>query len=163
VSSTLSNVCSSAIGQFQITVNKIPEPNPKSGYICVNKNGSSFTILSGLSSNNTTFEWYNANATTLMPSETGSSITVTTPDIYGVKATNTLTNCSSQIVTATVLSSSPPTVVDFTVTEAFEDNQTVSVSATGTNGGDFEYKLDYGPYQDSPIFEIFLLENIKSR
>ena len=152
VSSTLSGICTSAVGEFQIIVNKIPEPNPKSGFICVNRNGSSFTIESGISANNTTFEWYNNNATTLIPSATSSSLNVTIPDTYGVKATNTLTNCSSQIIAVSVLPSSPPTVVNFTVTDAFEENQTISIATSG-NGGDYEYKLDFGTYQDSPIFE----------
>ena len=152
ITSTLSSVCSSVIGEFQITVNKIPEPNPKSGYICVNRNGSSYTIQSGISPNNIIFEWYNNNASTLMPSATGSSLNVTIPDTYGVKATNAITNCSSQIIAVSVLPSSPPTVVNFTVTDAFEDNQTVTIAASG-NGGDYEYKLDFGSYQDSPIFE----------
>ncbi|MFI0490471.1 T9SS type B sorting domain-containing protein [Flavobacterium sp.] len=41
--------------------------------------------------------------------------------------------------------------VDWTVTNAFADNQIVTVSATAP--GNYLYQLDYGPFQDSPIFE----------
>ncbi len=45
------------------------------------------------------------------------------------------------------------TLVDFTwtVTEAFSDNQMVTVTASGP--GDYLYQLDDGPFQQSPVFE----------
>ncbi|WP_026713376.1 T9SS type B sorting domain-containing protein [Flavobacterium daejeonense] len=59
---------------------------------------------------------------------------------------------SPQTITITVLPSN--TLVDFTwtVTEAFADNQKVTLSAE-TAGGDYLYRLDDGPFQSSPVFE----------
>lgn len=142
--------CFSDIGDVDVVVSKIPEPNPKGGFICVDKN-IPFIINSELSSSNYTFEWYNNNASTLMPLETGNSISVTIPDTYGVKATDNISNCSSKIIAVDVIGSSAPIDISFTSSEAFEDNQMVTVIATG-NGGDYEYQLDFGPFQDSPNF-----------
>ncbi len=41
--------------------------------------------------------------------------------------------------------------VDWTVTNAFADNQIITVTATAP--GNYLYQLDNGPFQDSPIFE----------
>jgi hypothetical protein len=142
--------CFSDIGDVDVVVSKIPEPNPKGGFICVDKN-IPFIINSDLSSSNYTFEWYNNNASTLMPLETGNSISVTIPDTYGVRATDNISNCSSKIIAVDVIGSSAPIDISFTSSEAFEDNQMVTVIATG-NGGDYEYQLDFGPFQDSPNF-----------
>lgn len=142
--------CFSDIGNVDVVVSKIPEPSPKGGFICVDKN-ISFDINSGLSSANYTFEWYNNNASTLMPFETGNSISVTTPDTYGIRAIDNITNCSSKIIAVDVIGSSAPINIDFNSSEAFDDNQMVTVIATG-NGGDYEYQLDFGPFQDSPNF-----------
>jgi len=142
--------CFSDIGNVDVVVSKIPEPNPKGGFICVDKN-IPFIINSDLSTANYTFEWYNNNASTLMPSETSNSISVTIPDTYGVKATDNISNCSSKIIAVDVIGSSAPIDISFTSSEAFEDNQMVTVIATG-NGGDYEYQLDFGPFQDSPNF-----------
>ncbi|MBK9225348.1 MAG: T9SS type B sorting domain-containing protein [Flavobacterium sp.] len=142
--------CFSDIGNVDVVVSKIPEPNPKGGFICVDKN-IPFIINSDLSTANYTFEWYNNNASTLMPSETSNSISVTIPDTYGVKATDNISNCSSKIIAVDVIGSSAPINISFTSSEAFEDNQMVTVIATG-NGGDYEYQLDFGPFQDSPNF-----------
>ena len=143
--------CFSKVGDVNVQVSKIPVPTPVGGIICVNKNNP-ITISSGIFPRDNTFEWYNNNGTTLMPFETNSSLTVTIPDTYGVKVTNNLTNCSSKIITVDVLPSSPPTSIDFTTTEAFSENQIVTIIASG-NGGDYEYQLDSSPFQDSPTFE----------
>lgn len=50
------------------------------------------------------------------------------------------------------VSPSEPAIVTYTVSEDFAAHQTITVVATGV-GGDYEYQLDAGTYQDSPIFE----------
>lgn len=142
--------CFSDIGNVDVVVSKIPEPKPNGGYVCVDTS-IPFTINSGLSTNNLTFEWYNNNASTLMPLETGNYISVTKPDTYGVKATDNTTNCSSKIIAVDVIGSSAPLDISLTSSEAFEDNQMVTVIASG-NGGNYEYQMDFGPFQDSPTF-----------
>ena len=63
--------------------------------------------------------------------------------------------CASTIpttVTITVVNPANTLVkVDWTVTNAFEDNQIVTVMATAP--AVYLYQLDYGPFQESPIFE----------
>ncbi|PWA04066.1 T9SS type B sorting domain-containing protein [Flavobacterium psychrotolerans] len=151
INNLLTPNCFSKAGKITVTVNKIPDPTPNGGILCANKHNS-ILIQSGVSLNNHIFEWYNTNATALMPSETENSLSVTLPDTYGVMATNTLTHCSSQIIAVEVLKSSPPATLTFEATDAFEDNQTVTVVASG-DGGDYEYQLDFGPFQDSSVFE----------
>ncbi|MEL1241982.1 T9SS type B sorting domain-containing protein [Flavobacterium flavipallidum] len=58
----------------------------------------------------------------------------------------------SQEITITVLPSN--TLVDFTwtVSQAFEENQKITITATNA-GGDYLYQLDDGPYQSSNVFE----------
>ena len=57
-----------------------------------------------------------------------------------------------QIINVTVIPSN--TLVDFTwtVTEAFAENQKITVSATAA-GGNYLYQLDDGPFQSNPVFE----------
>lgn len=149
--------CFSAVGDIPVTVSKIPEPKPLGGFICTNKN-IPFTIETALPTNNLTFEWFNNKATSLMPLETGNSLSVNLPDTYGVRATDNTTNCPSKLIAVQVINSSAPTSLDFTVTEAFSENQIVSIITTG-DGGDFEYQLDFGPFQDSPRFENIIAGN----
>ena len=59
---------------------------------------------------------------------------------------------SPQTITITVVPSN--TLVDFTwtVTEAFADNQKITIAPIAA-GGDYLYQLDDGPFQSSPVFE----------
>lgn len=151
INNVLSPNCFSKVNKIAITINKIPIPDPNEGLICENTSNT-VVINSGLPTNGNVFEWYNIDATTLMPLEIGNQITVSTPDIYAVKVTNTLTTCSSQRIAVTVVRSSPPVDVNFTTSEAFDENQIVTVLDPG-GSGDYEYQLDNGPFQDSPVFE----------
>lgn len=59
---------------------------------------------------------------------------------------------TEQTINVTVIPSN--TLVDFTwtVTEAFAENQKITVSATAA-GGNYLYQLDDGPFQSNPVFE----------
>lgn len=148
----LTPTCFSDIGKVNVVVNKIPMPKPNGGFICVDKN-IPIAIQSGLSGSNLIFEWYNNNASVLLP-DNGNNISVTTPDVYGVKVTDNISTCSSNIVSAEVLSSSAPTNISYAITSAFSNEQILTIIASGINHN-FEYKLDAGPYQDSPTFQSF--------
>ncbi len=140
------------IKSFTLKVNKLPEPNPVGGIMCYDtKNNillNPYTISSGLSSSTHTFQWYN-DAGTVVGSN--SSYQVIVPGTYTVIATNSATGCSSAPKAVEVLSSEPA-IVSYTLTEDFADNQIIIVEAVGV-GGDYEYQLDFGPFQDSPTFE----------
>ncbi|MGM8361323.1 T9SS type B sorting domain-containing protein [Flavobacterium sp. ARAG 55.4] len=59
---------------------------------------------------------------------------------------------SQQTINVTVIPSN--TLIDFswTVTEAFAENQKITVSATAA-GGNYLYQVDDGPFQSNPVFE----------
>jgi hypothetical protein len=45
-----------------------------------------------------------------------------------------------------------PATISYEVSDAFDANQVITVTAAGV-GGDYEYQLDNGAFQDSNIFE----------
>lgn len=57
-----------------------------------------------------------------------------------------------QTITVTVIPSDVLVDFNWTVTEAFAENQKITVTAIAV-GGDYLYKLDDGPFQSSPVFE----------
>ena len=140
------------IKALTIIVNKIPEPTPLDGIICIDSETGQllnpYTMYSGLSAATHTFVWTNEAGNTV---GTGSSYQAVLPGVYTVVATKTSTGCSSGPITVTV-SPSEPAIVTYTVSDDFSDNQIITVVATG-NGGIYEYQLDNGPFQDSPIFD----------
>ena len=133
-------------------INKIPEPTPQDGIICIESETGNllnpFTIVSGLSTATHSFEWY--LDTTLIDGATGSSLLVTAPGVYSVIATSFATGCSSEPTPAEVLASEPA-AIEFTVSMAFSDNNSITINASGV-GGNYEYSLDGSPFQDNPTF-----------
>ncbi len=140
------------IKPISIVINKLPVPTPKDGIICIkSKTGqliNPYVMYSGLSANTHTFHWYNAQGTVV---GTASSYQAILPGIYSLIATNIGTGCNSDPVYITV-SPSEPAIVAYSVSEDFAFNQSITIEATGT-GGIYEYQLDNGPYQDSPVFD----------
>lgn len=151
VSNTLAPNCFD-VKIITIRVNKLPEPKPVAGIMCYDSTNHvllrPYTIPSGLSASNYSIKWYN-EAGDLVGS--GSTYQAVLPGEYTVIATDYMTGCASIPTPVTVLSSEPA-LVAFTQTDAFDDNQVITVEATGV-GGDYEYQLDFGPYQDSPVFQ----------
>lgn len=150
VSNTLTTNCYD-IKSIAIIVNKLPEPNPVDGFICYDSKTDTllnpYTIQSGLSSSDYSFIWYNEANEVVSNS---SNYVATLPGIYHIVATNLTTGCTSEAVPVLV-SNSEPAIVSYTVSEDFADNQTVTIVAQGI-GGEYEYLLDDGTFQDSPIF-----------
>ena len=135
-----------------ITVLKLPIPNPKGGIICYDSKTKTllnpFTIVSGLSATTHTFKWLDVTGTIV---GVGSTYRAILPGKYSLIATNISTGCSSFPISVEV-SPSQPAIVSYAITEDFSDNQNITVEAVGV-GGDYEYQLDFGSFQDSPIFE----------
>lgn len=140
------------VKSIAIVVNKIPEPTPIDGIICINsKTGlllNPYTFNSGLATATHTFKWYNSTGQIV---GTGANYTAILPGTYSVIATSIATGCPSKETFATA-NPSEPAIVSYAVSEDFADSQSVTVEATGT-GGDYEYQLDNGPFQDSPVFD----------
>ena len=151
VSNTLAPNCFD-IKVIQVRVNKIPEPTPQGGIMCYDSTNNlllnPYTISSGLSAGNHSFKWVNEDGIVV---GTASTYTAIVPGVYSVIATNLATGCASEPTPATVISSEPA-IVSYAVSENFDDNQSITITAVGV-GGDYEYQLDFGPFQDSPSFE----------
>ena len=150
VSNTLTATCFD-VKPITIVVNTLPEPTPVDGIICFDSETQTllnpYTIHSNLSASTHSFIWTNEEGTTV---GTASNYTAVLPGIYTLIATRTATGCSSEPVSITV-SPSEPAVVTYEVEEDFSDSQSIIVTATG-QGNNFEYQLDNGAFQDSPIF-----------
>ena len=151
VSNTLTANCFD-IKVITVRVNKLPEPKPVNGLICFDSTNNvllnAYVIPSGLSASQYFFKWYNEAGDVV---GTNSMYQAVLPGVYSVVATDILTGCASNAVAATV-NTSEPAIMTYAVTDDFADNQIITVQATGT-GGDYEYQLDFGLYQDSPVFE----------
>ena len=151
VTNTLTAHCYD-VKSFAIIVNKLPEPEPVGGMICYNSRTNTlingYTIQSGLTLATHTFQWFDADGNAI---GTGSSYQAVAPGDYTVVATNRTTGCASAPAPVTIWSSEPA-LVSYTITEDFSDNMVISVEAVGV-GGDYEYQLDQGPFQDSPTFQ----------
>ncbi|SHF49623.1 gliding motility-associated C-terminal domain-containing protein [Flavobacterium fontis] len=149
VSNTLAPDCF-AVRALQFIINKLPEPTPQDGIICYNTSTNqliqSYTLNSGLSASTHTIRWYNEAGDQV---GTGAMYTVLAPGVYSVIATNNATGCASEEVMVTV-TPSEPAIVTYTVSEDFADSQTLTVNAQGS--GEYEYQLNNGEFQDSPIF-----------
>ncbi len=139
------------IKPFTIIVNKIPEPTPKDGVVCIQSATghllNPYMLYSGLSSASNTFKWYKQGQLV----GTGANYNALAPGVYSVIATNITTGCASKEVFATV-TASEPAIVSYEVGGDFSETQSITINATGT-GGDYEYQLDNGTYQESNVFE----------
>ena len=151
VKNTLTTNCFD-LKTITLKVNKLPEPTPLDGIICFDSETNTllnpYTISSGLSSNIYTFQWLNEAGNLV---GTGSNYVAILPGTYSVIARSSITGCSSEQIEV-IVSPSEPAVLSYAITDNFSDNQTITVEATGV-GGDYEYQLDFGSFQDSPIFD----------
>lgn len=145
------NPSCAAIRVLQLTVNKLPEPIPSGGIVCydtINQTSlGTFTIQSGLSAAQHTFEWY--LDTQLISGATGANLTVSEPGIYFVVATHNQTGCSSDPVSVEIIPSEPA-VLDIVVSNAFSNVNSITINTMGS--GNYEFSLNGGPFQDSPVF-----------
>lgn len=91
----------------------------------------------------TSYSW-NTN-----PVQTTPTITVANAGTYIVTITNAF-GCT-KTKTFTVVTSEPATITNIEVND-FEEQLTVTISVTGN--GNYEYSLDGGTFQDSPIFNL---------
>ncbi|MPT34731.1 T9SS type A sorting domain-containing protein [Flavobacterium sp. WV_118_3] len=103
---------------------------------------------SQLSDTDYDFEWSLGNNP--IDGANGNTYSTTTPGVYSVTVTNSTTGCQST-ATATLLPSSTLTAT------ATTNNQTVTI--TVDNPGSFQYQLDNGPAQSSPIFQNVAVGN----
>jgi len=136
---------------ISLIVNKLPEPTPVDGLMCYDSKNNvllnPYTINSGLSDSYYSIKWYNEAGDVV---GNGSTYTAVVPGVYSVIATDIQTGCASAATPVTV-TSSEPAVVSYNMTDDFSENQIITVQTAGL--GDYEYQLDFGPFQDSPTFQ----------
>lgn len=155
VTISLTPDCPSLPGIVSVWVNPLPNPILKQdGFICVDNTAvlDNQILDTGLDNLNYDFEWYKIeNAiSTLIIGETNPTYVVTAPGIYGVIVKNNITNCLSDMVTTTVIATSPPKDIDIFTSNYFEDNQAITINVSPI--GAYEYQIDNGAFQSSNVF-----------
>ena len=152
-----------AITSFAVVIEKLAEPvittNTGSNIACVNWNSTTvingLTLNSGVSDVDYSFAWF--ADTVLIAGATTSTYPITSMTqsqvIYSVIATSKnppLFGCVSVEIFYPVIRSGQAANVTYTVTNAFADNQIITVTNDGF--GIYEYSLDDGPRQTSNVF-----------
>jgi large repetitive protein len=162
VETAQSPICSRTYNQsITIIVNPKPEIKLEDAYICIDPiTGTTerpYLFDTKFDPVLYSFVWYKANV--IQAGETNSTYLATAVGTYKVKVTEKATGCSSSD-TAAILSSSKPLTASVAITtDYFSDNATIVVTATpvattvSSTNTVYEYALDYGPFQDSNVFE----------
>lgn len=149
VNNTLAPDCFATI-KISIFVKKLPEPTFKDAFICVDSETQTLlspkTIASGLHAGTHTFVWTNSAGQTI---GTQANYIATLPGTYTLTSTSTVTGCSS--VRTVTLNPSEPATITYTTSADFSNQSYVIIIANGV-GGNYEYSMDNGAFQDSPEF-----------
>jgi gliding motility-associated-like protein len=148
-----SSICY-AVVPLTLEVNPLPVFGLEDSYIlCVDTNGTEVlnvpVLDTGLTGPDYEFEW-SLNGTPILGATSGSYVP-SEGGTYSVVVSDAATGCPTAPVETEVIESAPPTINSVEVlTEAFSELHMLEVLATGL--GDYEYRLDGGAWQDSPIF-----------
>ncbi|MEC4005953.1 adhesin, partial [Flavobacterium sp. SUN052] len=175
VSVTNNNTGCERIDSFNILIEQPPTPviTADSNVICVDFNthqvvrdlvltaDNQTVYLAGSTIPTYTYQWFDA-AGVAVPGATAMTYTVasTLPNdistTYTVVMTSTTLGCPAESPDFTVLQSgqavaAPAGTSGYTVTNAFSENQTITVTVDGY--GSYQFSLDDGPRQNSNVFE----------
>jgi gliding motility-associated-like protein len=157
------------LDSFDVIIEKLARPvitsNTGSNIACVTWGTTTVVnnliLDSGITAPNYTFNWYADGQ--LVAGENNSTINITnvatsaTHVVYTVEAVSVnppMLGCTSVITPAStfdVIKSGQATNLNYTVTNAFAENQVITVTNDGY--GVYQYSMDDGPRQMSPIFE----------
>jgi gliding motility-associated-like protein len=136
----------------RVYVNPLPVVSLTDGTICVNAAGvpfQTYELDSGLNDVDYDFVWTFGGVT--IPGATSATYTATQVGTYSVVATNSTTNCVSNVATAVVTPTIPATGLTITQSEFFSDYATITVNVIGGTGT-LLYQLDDGVLQESNVF-----------
>ena len=156
------------VTQLQIKIERYADPSISTingvTSICVDYTTGLVVRPLLLTANNTvpgnySYQWF--NGTTAIPGETNATYSVTTTtnpsggdQTFSVQMTSIPHGCAVTSPTFTVHQSGQAAIVagtaGYVVTNAFSDNQVITVNIVGY--GTYEYSLDDGPHQTSPVF-----------
>ncbi len=154
-----------------LIVNPVPEIDIEEKYvICLDGNSTvvnSVTqtflpappIDTQLNNSEYTFQWYKGTegevntdpASVIIVGATSSTYSPQAKGNYTVIATNIATGCRIPASTVVLSSYPPESIAVELVSEAFSDNNIIEVTVVGN--GEYEYRLDFGPWRISNIFE----------
>lgn len=138
-----------ATAELSVWVTGAPQPDLNDGTICMDIETGEYgtaELNTGLSATDYSFVWYKDSD---IIAGTDGYITVTEPGTYTVEVTSLQTGCTGS-ATATVIPSSRA-IINVEVGQDFSYTQTITVNVVG-GSGDYEYQLNMGGYQDSPVF-----------
>jgi gliding motility-associated-like protein/uncharacterized repeat protein (TIGR01451 family) len=139
-------------GSATVIVTPLPVVTLEDGFICIDPvtfaTTRPYLLNTGLNTADYTFEWFDVNG--LISGVSNSFYEVSAVGPYSVTITDIISGCQASAF-VNVDESKPPTDFDYTVSGFFEGNPTVVI--TTTPAGDFEYQLDFGPFQESNIFD----------
>jgi gliding motility-associated-like protein len=144
--------CSGAPITVRVYVNPLPLPTLADGAICVDEFGNTFqtyVLNSGLDNATYDFVWYLDGVA--IPNSNNATYTANTVGTYSVIATNSITNCVSDIVSANVTATTPASSFTITQSAYFTGNAILTVNVTG-GSGTLMYSLDEGTLQASNVF-----------
>ena len=149
---TLSDPCY-AVTELRLKVNLLPKPILDPEYfICSDyETGTilnSITLDTSLSGANYSFVWthdgnpFGGNTSSITTNQIG-NYTVTVTD-------NSTTPPCPKTITTVVTKYAP--YIEITYSDAFENPTYITVNILGAGSGNYQYRLDQEPYQDSNIF-----------
>ena len=154
INNTTVNGCA-GVTSFTLYVEELPEPVLTPGNLCRDFNTgvllSGYLLDSQLDNDTHTFEWFFNGVA--IPGATESTYLAEQVGSYSVRATSNLGGCVSEISTpVTVGLSSPASPIGrgYTVSNAFSQSQTITVTVAGH--GEYQYSLDGGPWQAGNVF-----------
>ncbi len=154
------------IAELPIIVNPVPEIEIDDEYVICLAPDNSMIAASGnellatppidtqLSVSQYSFEWYTgvgADPSNLILGENGAVFSPNIPGDYTVIATNITSGCTIPATTTVIGSYPPESITAEVITDAFSQNDMIEVTVLGN--GEYEFSLDGGAWQTSPVFE----------
>ena len=151
--------CEGAYTDITVLVNPLPKPDLTDGHICVDATTGNtyqgYILDTQLSDPNFTYDWFLLNTTTNtydpIAGANASTYEAMVAGSYQVIVTNSITNCTGD-ASADVIEVFPATAFTATVSDAFTDNSTITVTVNPIGTGNLIYALDDGAWQDSNVF-----------
>ncbi|NHF71441.1 T9SS type B sorting domain-containing protein, partial [Flavobacterium sp. F372] len=151
--------CGGGFTDITVLVNPLPKPVLTDGYICVNATTGltyqGYLLDTQLSDPSFTYDWFLLDTTTNtyepIAGANASTYLAMVEGNYQVIVTNSITNCYDD-ASADVIEVFPATAFTATVTEAFTDNPTITITVNPIGTGSLIYALDDGAWQESNVF-----------
>ena len=146
------NGCQGNPIQIPVTIHPLPNPTISDGVICLNTSNSSsqpYTLTTNLSATVYSFSWFFQGNP--IPNAFGNVYNANQIGTYSVIATNILTGCISNLVTATVTAIAQGESLIVNHSEDISDVPMITVTVVG-GIGPFLYQMDNSNFQTSNVF-----------